>query len=142
MFFKSLEDLLTDYINNRKFAIDGFHEALSKEVDPSWNVKINILEIGGFTTKGLDNVQPSNPHPAYVNTPITQIRKIMADPENAYRTAKPPSSAAKILYDIVDSNDVPLRVPVGLDAIAILKGRAEEIGVSTKYAEKWNEILQ
>ncbi|KAH8832341.1 NAD-P-binding protein [Flagelloscypha sp. PMI_526] len=128
----------------RKFAVDGFHEALSKEVDPSWNIKINILELGGFWTKGLDNVKPSQPHPAYINTSITELRKLWADPESTFQSlgAKPASTAAKIIFDIARQENVPLRVPVGLDAVGVLKGRAEEIGVSTKYAERWNEILQ
>ncbi|KAH8823153.1 hypothetical protein DL96DRAFT_1818918 [Flagelloscypha sp. PMI_526] len=132
------------HYSSSKFAIDGFHEALSKEVDPSWNIKISILEIGAFTTNTIDNLQSSPPHPAYVNTPVMEFRKAMADKEGTYQVmgVKPPSVAAKVLYDIAGDENVPLRVPVGLDASGFLKGRGEEIEISTKYAEKWNEILQ
>ncbi|KAH8832312.1 hypothetical protein DL96DRAFT_1522489 [Flagelloscypha sp. PMI_526] len=127
-----------------KFAVDGFHEALSKEMDPSWNIKISIAELGPFTTGYFENVQTSQPHPAYLNTHISGVRKLWADPSKISTavSAKPATIAAKILYDITEDENAPLRIPVGLFSVNTLKGRAEEIGVSTKYAERWNEILQ
>ncbi|KAH8834030.1 hypothetical protein DL96DRAFT_1579197 [Flagelloscypha sp. PMI_526] len=127
-----------------KFAIDGYHEALSKEIDPSWNIKISIVEFGTFATSAFDNAQASQPHPAYLKTPIADMRKLWANSNETYKalSAKPATIAAKILYDISGDENVPLRIPVGLDAIGLLKGRADEIGASTKYAEKWNKLLQ
>ncbi|KAH8832313.1 NAD-P-binding protein [Flagelloscypha sp. PMI_526] len=127
-----------------KFAIDGYHEALSKEVDPSWNIKITILELGAFATNAFGNAPISQPHPAYLNTPIADMRRLWADPDETFRAlgAKPASTAAKILFDIAGDEAVPLRIPVGLDSIGILKGRAEEITASTEYAERWRELLQ
>ncbi|KAH8795874.1 hypothetical protein DL96DRAFT_1205414 [Flagelloscypha sp. PMI_526] len=133
------------HYTSSKFAVDGFHEALSKEVDPSWNIKINILELGGFTTNAFDNAKASKAHPAYVNTPIiTQMRELWTDPQKTFEAfkAKPPHSAAKVLYEIAEDENAPLRLPVGLDAGGVLNGRAQEIGINTKYAERWNEILQ
>ncbi|KAH8832340.1 hypothetical protein DL96DRAFT_650003 [Flagelloscypha sp. PMI_526] len=132
------------YYGASKFAIDGFHEALSKEVDPSWNIKIIILQLGGFATDSVNNSLTSQPHPAYANSPITELRKLLADPEALFKSlgAKPASTAARILFDIAGQEDVPLRIPVGLDAASVVKGRADEIGVSTKYAERWDHILE
>ncbi|KAH8832361.1 hypothetical protein DL96DRAFT_650570 [Flagelloscypha sp. PMI_526] len=132
------------HYGSSKFAIDGYHEALSKEVDPSWNIKISIVEFGAFNTGAFEHAKPSPPHPAYLKTPIADMRKLWTDPEETFRVfgAKPASTAAKILYDISGDENVPLRVPVGLDSISILRGRAQEIEASTKYAEKWNDLLQ
>ncbi|KAH8832367.1 hypothetical protein DL96DRAFT_1458891, partial [Flagelloscypha sp. PMI_526] len=132
------------HYGSSKFAIDGYHEALSKEMDPSWNIKISIVEFGSFVTSAFDNAQPSQPHPAYLNTPIADMRKLWADSNETFKSfgAKPATTAVKILYDISGDENAPLRIPVGLDSVGILKGRAEEIGISTKYAEKWNKLLQ
>ncbi|KAH8833380.1 hypothetical protein DL96DRAFT_1694989 [Flagelloscypha sp. PMI_526] len=126
-----------------KSAIDGFHEALSKEVAPSWNIKIHVLEIGAFVSNAFENSKSSQPHPAYVNTPLAQVRELLGNPPAAKQAfgAKPASLAAKIFYDITEDENAPLRIPVGIDAIGVLNKRAEEIGISNKYAEKWNQLL-
>ncbi|KAH8832355.1 hypothetical protein DL96DRAFT_1581763 [Flagelloscypha sp. PMI_526] len=127
-----------------KFAIDGYHEALSKEMNPSWNIKINILELGTFTTNAFQNAQISQPHPAYLDSPISDMRKLLANPDETLQafSAKPASVAAKVFYDIAGDANAPLRIPVGPGSIGILKGRAEEIVSSIEYAEKWKELLQ
>ncbi|KAH8825659.1 hypothetical protein DL96DRAFT_1466708 [Flagelloscypha sp. PMI_526] len=127
-----------------KFAIDGFHEALSKEVAPSWNIKINVLVLGAFISSAFENTKSSQPHPAYADTPLTKFRELWANPKEAKETfgSKPASIAANIFYDITEDENAPLRIPVGIDAISTFNGRAEEIGTSTKYAEKWNELLE
>ncbi|KAH8832393.1 hypothetical protein DL96DRAFT_1581890 [Flagelloscypha sp. PMI_526] len=132
------------HYGSSKFAIDGYHEALSKEMDPSWNIKISILELGAFTTSYFEKAQPSRAHPAYLNTPIASLRKLWANQDESFKAfgAKPASTAAKVLYEISEDEKAPLRVPIGVDSIAVLKGRAEEIGVSTKYAERWNKLLE
>ncbi|KAH8833397.1 hypothetical protein DL96DRAFT_1523773 [Flagelloscypha sp. PMI_526] len=132
------------YFGSSKFAVDGFHEALSKEVAPSWNIKINVVVLGAFVSNAFENSKSSQPHPAYVGTPVSQIRELLGNPQVAKQTfgAKPASLAAKIFYDITEDENAPLRVPVGMDAIGALNGRAEELGVSTKYAEKWNHLLE
>ncbi|KAH8823880.1 hypothetical protein DL96DRAFT_1501868 [Flagelloscypha sp. PMI_526] len=132
------------HYGSSKFAIDGFHEALSKEVDPAWNIKINILELGGFETKGFENTRASQPHPAYVNTPITKFRETLSDLQEIKKVfgLRPAPIAAKIIYDIAEDEHAPLRIPIGTDALVVLTGRAEEIGIGTKYAEKWNPLFQ
>ncbi|KAH8833985.1 hypothetical protein DL96DRAFT_1491114, partial [Flagelloscypha sp. PMI_526] len=123
-----------------KFAIDGYHEALSKEIDPSWNIKISIVEFGSFTTNAFLNAPTTQPHPSYLKSPMADVRKLWDDPSEVFKllSAKPATVATQILYDISGDENAPLRIPVGLDAVGRLKGRAEEIGDSTKYAEKWN----
>ncbi|KAH8832349.1 hypothetical protein DL96DRAFT_1551542 [Flagelloscypha sp. PMI_526] len=131
------------HYGSSKFAVDGFHEALSKEIAASWNIKINILQIGAFISNAFENTKSSPPHPAYVNTPLTKVRGLLGRPQAAKQAlnAKPASVAAKIFYDISEDENAPLRVPVGTDAIGVLNGRAKEIGISTKYAERWNQLL-
>ncbi|KAH8832371.1 hypothetical protein DL96DRAFT_1458619 [Flagelloscypha sp. PMI_526] len=130
------------YYSSSKFAIDGFHEALSKELDPSWNIKITLLEIGSFSTSAVGNATFSKRHPAYENTAIAEFCKLMADETFIFRIAKHTSKAAQVFFDIAEDENAPLRVPVGLDAIGTLRERAIEIETSAKYAERWNSVVE
>ncbi|KAH8832353.1 hypothetical protein DL96DRAFT_650324 [Flagelloscypha sp. PMI_526] len=130
------------YYGSSKFAIDGFHEALSKELDPSWNIKVSLPQIGSFRTDGVKNGVITQRHPAYENTAVAEFCKLMGDGEFIWRIAKPAATAAKVLFEIAGDDDVPLRIPVGLDALGVLRGRATEIEASAKYAEKWNSIFE
>ncbi|KIJ39286.1 hypothetical protein M422DRAFT_135945, partial [Sphaerobolus stellatus SS14] len=38
------------YYSASKFAVEGFSEALSKELKPEWNIKIGIIAFGNFKT--------------------------------------------------------------------------------------------
>lgn len=60
-------------------ALEGFSEALSKELLPEWNIKVTIIEPGGFRTewKGSSMVEIT-PHPAYAgpDTPSSKYRQL------------------------------------------------------------------
>lgn len=34
--------------NASKWAVEGFTEAISKEIKPEWNIKVTCVEPGGF----------------------------------------------------------------------------------------------
>lgn len=50
-----------------KWAVEGFTEALSKEIKPEWNIKLTLIEPGGFRTKwsGSSLEFGANKNPAY-----------------------------------------------------------------------------
>ena len=53
-----------------KWAIEGFSEAVSKELKPEWNIKLTCVEPGGFRTmwsgRNMDFAEDKNP--AYVSS--------------------------------------------------------------------------
>ncbi|KAI0643337.1 hypothetical protein C8Q79DRAFT_1012629 [Trametes meyenii] len=62
-----------------KHALEGWSEALSKEVDPAWNIKVTIIEPGSFKTSVLDkNMIVVPQHPAYADPelPVRKFRRI------------------------------------------------------------------
>ena len=61
-------------------ALEGFSEALSKELPPSWNIHITIIEPGGFRTAWKEgNVVEPEQHPAYAgpDTPSSKYREML-----------------------------------------------------------------
>ena len=60
-------------------ALEGFSEALSKELLPSWNIHVTIIEPGGFRTawKQGNMIEPEQ-HPAYAgpDTPSNKYRQM------------------------------------------------------------------
>ena len=48
-----------------KFAVEGLSEAVSKELNPEWNIKVTIVQPGGFSTDWSRSLTTSQPHPAY-----------------------------------------------------------------------------
>ncbi|KAF7302791.1 NAD-P-binding protein [Mycena kentingensis (nom. inval.)] len=76
---------LTGMYAASKFAVEGFTEALAREVDPAWNIKISILGPGAFKT-GMHNDRTIKvPIPAPYddpNLPSRAVRDWFADDSN------------------------------------------------------------
>lgn len=102
------------YYNASKFALEGFSEALSKEIPSDWNTRVTIIEPGGFRTdwnKGNMNTIP--PHPAYAgaDTPSSKYR-----PVHNLVFIGDPVKAAKAMIEISKAKDPPMRLQLGPDA--------------------------
>jgi hypothetical protein len=140
---------LTNLSRSRKSAIEGLHEAISNELDPSWNIKINLLVIGAFATEAISNMPVLPGNSLYENTPVGNMRKLFANTTSDQSASDgpkinfgtPPSTAAKVILDIADNADTPLRVPVGVDAAGMMKGKVKDNEESIKYAEKWEKLF-
>ncbi|KAH8827406.1 hypothetical protein DL96DRAFT_1464707 [Flagelloscypha sp. PMI_526] len=128
------------YYSASKFAVEGLHESISKEIDPAWNIKVNILEIGMFRSRGLDEgrMDVSAPHPAYANTAAAYIRQNLKYDDSSAEA----SLCAEVIYGVANDANTPLRVPIGLDAVKVVEGRSKEGEESNKYSEKWAQVLQ
>ncbi|EMD34282.1 hypothetical protein CERSUDRAFT_67324 [Gelatoporia subvermispora B] len=67
-------------------ALEGISEALTKDIDPSWNIKesagmkltqITLIEPGAFRTKRQSKVVGIDTIPAYVQAPVSVVRARM-----------------------------------------------------------------
>jgi NAD(P)-dependent dehydrogenase (short-subunit alcohol dehydrogenase family) len=98
-----------------KWALEGFSEALSKEVEP-FGIKVTIVEPGGFSTDWAgDSAKNATPIEAYEH-----IREIQ---RQRYANANPgnPEAAARALLEIVDADEPPLRVLFGSGPTKLVK---------------------
>jgi NAD(P)-dependent dehydrogenase (short-subunit alcohol dehydrogenase family) len=125
-----------------KYALEGISEALSKELHPSWNIKVTILEIGGFNTRGTssESLVTVPEHPAYTapDSVTKFVRGYLSGPLDQGDARK----AAREIRNIASDNTVGLRVPLGLDSIAMVSRQVEAIKKDVAAAGKWSVDLK
>ncbi|EIW75868.1 NAD(P)-binding protein [Coniophora puteana RWD-64-598 SS2] len=98
------------YYSATKFALEGLTEAAIKEVDPSWNIKITIVEPGPFRTRIMnENVKIVDPHPAYSDPEMagTKFKKYITGPASG-DTEK----AVRVIDRLSRLEDPPVRLPL------------------------------
>ena len=125
-----------------KHALEGISEALSKELHPSWNIKVTILEIGGFETRGVtsESLVTVAEHPAY--TAPDSVTKFVRGYLSGPLDQGDPKKAAREIRKIASDDTVGLRIPLGLDAIAMVSGQVESIQKDVAAAGKWSVDLK
>jgi NAD(P)-dependent dehydrogenase (short-subunit alcohol dehydrogenase family) len=118
-----------------KWAVEGFTEAISKEVKPEWGIKFTCIEPGGFRTDWAgrsmdfgDVEQPAYDH--------MDAKKSMGE-RNGTQAGDPPK-AAKVFYDLAVMDDPPLRCVVGTDAYSGINKKLETYKESVEKFEKWS----
>ncbi|WP_083612218.1 oxidoreductase [Paenibacillus sp. P32E] len=102
------------YYHATKFALEGFSESLSQEVKPL-GINISLVEPGDFNTdfasrSATENVNIIEAYQATAGENIKSLRKLSGHQPGD------PNKAAKVIYDLVNRGDVPLRILLGSDA--------------------------
>ncbi|SMY13095.1 oxidoreductase [Brevibacterium jeotgali] len=108
------------YYSATKFALEGASDALSKEVRPL-GVRVVIVEPGGFRTDfaGRSLTQSAEPIGDYADTAGLR-RKENATTDG--RQPGDPARAAQAILQVVASDDPPLRLLLGSDALRRAEG--------------------
>ncbi|KAI0780661.1 NAD-P-binding protein [Trametes elegans] len=106
-----------------KFAINGFTEGIAQELDPSWNIKLTCFAPGFTASAGYGKAVWSDPHPAYTNPalPSNQMR-------THFKNFVPPGDTRKVMqrcYELTLLEDPPLYLPIGDDALGLVKKKIE-----------------
>jgi len=120
-----------------KFALEGFSESLSKELPSEWNIKVTIIEPGGFRTEWNKGSMIKVPaHPAYAgpDTPSSTFR-----PLHDLEFLGDPIKAAKAMIKISKENELPMRLQLGPDALHIVRFKCATV---LKDAEQWEALSQ
>ncbi|NLZ48260.1 MAG: SDR family oxidoreductase [Clostridiales bacterium] len=97
--------------SSTKFAVEGFSEALSKELKP-FGIKVVILEPGDFKTDFTKNRRFSSlmsKNSAYYDDFIKTVSVFEYDEIKGCN----PEMIGKLLYKIINSNNPKLRYPIG-----------------------------
>ena len=117
-----------------KWAVEGFTEAISKEVKPEWNIKFSLIEPGGFRSDipelsgrtgllivydrtdwaGRSMVFSDKRHSAYDHL---DAKKMMGQRNGTQ--AGDPKKGGKAMYELAVMDDPPLRVVIGTDAYKV-----------------------
>lgn len=107
--------------NRSKFALEGYSNALAKELDPSWNIRVHTLEFGSFDTRAqsTESYVFCAPHPAYETLPPdSEFRKVRSFLVDKHPIDGDAAKAAREVYNISSDRNIGVtRIPLGLDAI-------------------------
>lgn len=104
-----------------KWAVEGFTEAISKEVKPDWGIKFQLIEPGGFRTDWAGrSMEFSDGHPSYDHL---NARETMGK-RNGTQVGDPPK-AASAMYELGSMREPPLRCVLGSDAWQGVQGKLE-----------------
>ena len=117
-----------------KFGVEGFSEVLANEIKP-FGVKVTIIEPGAFRTdwQGTSMIR-AQVGPDYESTVGEMNRRRDATDG---KQAGDPARAARIIIDVVSSDDPPLRLLLGAGAVDAT-ARASELRAAE--TEKWAEV--
>lgn len=116
-------------------ALEGFTEALTKEMLPEWNIKAMIIEPGGFRTEwGRGNLvnYPIPPQYAAPGTPSSVLRKMLYG-----EMIGDPAKAAQALLRIAKEPNPPLRLQLGSECLMIIREKAKQ---TLRDNEKWEDL--
>lgn len=94
--------------------MEGMSESLAKEVHPSWNIKLTIIEFGAFKTHAEETIAVIPEHPAYDKP--DSATKFMPGflNQGGEDSFGDPEKAARELHKIAYDDTLGLRVPLGL----------------------------
>ena len=123
--------------NASKFALEGLSEALAGEVAP-FNIKVTLVEPGPFRTAfaGSSLKTAEKKIDAYDSTPVGEFMKHFTDRDG--KQDGDPVKAAKLMIELVNSPNPPLRLPMGQFAYDGFHKKIENI---QKDLETWKDKL-
>ncbi|KAF8996899.1 NAD-P-binding protein [Cyathus striatus] len=124
-----------------KYALEGFSEALSQELLPSWNIKVIILQIGGFVTRSVERPLTMPLHPSYTSDCNSQQKRdYFAGP--CLEEFGDANKAAREMYKIAGDENAPLHIPLTLRTIAAIHKKIDSLKEDVAKAEKWSVDLK
>jgi NAD(P)-dependent dehydrogenase (short-subunit alcohol dehydrogenase family) len=118
-----------------KFALEGWSESLAAEVAP-FGVRVMIVEPSRFRTDFHTALEFSEASAVYGET-LAAVRNDLADV--AGRQEGDPDRAARIITGLVHGDDVPLRLPLGEEAVRRLSAAYRR---SLDEVERWADTAR
>ncbi|XXG97683.1 hypothetical protein Hte_003990 [Hypoxylon texense] len=130
------------YYHASKFALEGFAEAVAKELKPEWGIHVCNVEPGGvrtnYATTSLRRLEPR--HPAYEGGATDAMLAFVGNTE-AHEGFARPESVARAVCEIVGcggkGKGIPMRVALGSDSYGLVRQKIEK---QLQDMEEWKEL--
>ncbi|NDK57210.1 oxidoreductase [Pontibacter fetidus] len=121
--------------NASKFALEGVSEALAQEVAPL-GIKVTIVEPGPFRTNfaGSSIKSAKLELPEYDSTARAFKNNILG---YAGQQEGDPQKAAQVIWQVVNTDNPPLRLPLGTTAFTAVKNKLQQVA---QDLENWETI--
>jgi short-subunit dehydrogenase len=117
-----------------KFAIEGFTESLRQELE-DFNINIILIEPGAISSNFVMNIKTAKNFDSNKSPYAKLAQKVLQGFESLFAAySSHPSKVAHTILDVLNSPNPELRNPVGKDAEALFKARAQ---LSDKELEQW-----
>ncbi len=130
----------TGIYNGTKFAIEGISEALAQEVTPL-GIKITIVEPGAFRTDFVTrSLVISDSEIKDYEAVIGEMRqgaRDILDHKLEFQEPGDPKKAALAIIQAVNSNNPPLRLALGEDAISAINAKLESMKTEL---DTWKQV--
>lgn len=111
--------------NATKFALEGASEALKWEL-AEFGIQVMIVEPGVFRTDFLDSSSLSRPATEMPEYDGTAAHKALTwGTENNHTQAGDPVKGAQLIFEVANSEVLPMRLPLGSDAVDVIEARAK-----------------
>lgn len=119
-----------------KWAVEGFSEVLAREVEPL-GLKVTVIEPGGLRTDWAGASMSTPPvSQAYQGT-VGAVASMLAE-HNGSQTGDP-AKAAKVILDLTELPDPPLRLLLGSDAVQVAAGSSK---ARDEEDAKWRHLSE
>ncbi len=116
-----------------KFAVEGFSEVLAREVRP-FGVRVVIVEPGAFRTDWQGDSMTMYPVGSDYASTVGAIHEFRRSSQGSQ--PGDPVRAAQVLAGLVDRDELPLRLPLGTNAVdMILENERRRIDETLRWAE-------
>jgi hypothetical protein len=122
--------------------LEAISESLNAEVDPAWNVKVIIIQMGSYRTNFANSFKTFI-HPSYDSNPnlvSTQTRNFLSNMPPEFLKGDP-SKLAKKVVEASLLEDPPLRLLLGAEVPSMAQAKWDKDAAEREKYGKWSEGL-
>ena len=121
-----------------KAAADVMSEALAQEV-AGFGIKVSVITLGIFRTNFASSSlkYTAREMAEYAETPAGKFRAFIGGLDG--KQPNDPAKAAQAILEVVGSGEPPLHLPLGGDAVGVMRKKLEQVGGDV---DQWAELAQ
>ncbi|KAJ8509372.1 hypothetical protein ONZ45_g8448 [Pleurotus djamor] len=127
-----------------KHALEGLTESLVAELDPAWNIKVSLIQLGAFNTRmgTYDEALPHFPlHPAYHNPGLLAYQMHQRVGKGSPYQGDTAKAVMKV-YELSQLDEIPLYFPLGKKVVDLFHAKNMVMEESIRKFAGWSENLE